>query len=399
MVVFGLSVFAARGAVAVPPLVGDGIADDTAAIQARIDVGGACVYLPPPKDHYVISRTLKIGSGQELWLDRTTRVRLAPKSDCALLENRCYRGGTNTAITVTGGIWDADNLRQSGNPLQTAEGRAKMPKAHDPDFFFGIAMRFGNVEGLTLRGMTIRNPVTYGIELAHVSGFTVEDIVFDYRTWNPIPLNMDGVHCDGRCDHGRIADLRGTCFDDMVALNAGDGICSPEDGPISDIVIENLVADYGHSAVRMLSTGFPVSRIKIKNVRGHFYCYTVGLTHYFPDRPRGRFDDIVIEDVRASKALVPPECGGQNFRGKMEIIHLEGPIDVGSLAISRLVREESCLPTATIGVDAKATVGRLSVRDSRMINRLADPIVFLDNRGRIGETEIDKVEFKGAWTR
>ena len=61
-----------------PPLVGDGVADDTAAIQARLDSGAPCVYLPPPKRHYRISKTLRIGSGTELRLDRFSVVRLAP---------------------------------------------------------------------------------------------------------------------------------------------------------------------------------------------------------------------------------------------------------------------------------------------------------------------------------
>ena len=71
-----------------PPLVGDGAADDTAAIQARLDSGKSCVYLPPPAKCYLISKTLKIGSNQELRLDRFSVVRLAPKSDCPMVENR-----------------------------------------------------------------------------------------------------------------------------------------------------------------------------------------------------------------------------------------------------------------------------------------------------------------------
>ena len=39
--------------------VGDGVTDDTAAIQSLLDEGRSCVYLPPPKDHYVISKTLE----------------------------------------------------------------------------------------------------------------------------------------------------------------------------------------------------------------------------------------------------------------------------------------------------------------------------------------------------
>ena len=57
-----------------PPLVGDGVVDDTAAIQARLDSGMSCVYLPPPAKCYLISKTLKIGSNQELRLDRFSTV-------------------------------------------------------------------------------------------------------------------------------------------------------------------------------------------------------------------------------------------------------------------------------------------------------------------------------------
>ena len=47
---------------AYPALVGNGVADDTQAIQARLDGGGSCVYLPPPEKEYLISRTLGIDS-------------------------------------------------------------------------------------------------------------------------------------------------------------------------------------------------------------------------------------------------------------------------------------------------------------------------------------------------
>lgn len=93
-----------------PPLVGDGVVDDTAAIQARLDSGAPCIYLPPPKRHYRISKTLRIGSGTELRLDRFSVVRLAPGSDCPMVENRGYVGGSDRRIALTGGIWDMANL-------------------------------------------------------------------------------------------------------------------------------------------------------------------------------------------------------------------------------------------------------------------------------------------------
>ena len=364
-------------------LVGDGVADDTAAIQERLDSGVSCVYLPPPAKNYLISRTLRIGSGTELRLDRLTVIRLAPKSDCPMLENTCFRGGgTNSFVAVTGGIWDADNVRQTGNFMQTPDLRKKMPKTFDPDWFIGMAMRFCHVENMTLRGVTVRNPVTYGIEFGKASYVTVDDVTFDYRKWNPIPLNLDGVHLDGFCHHFRITNLRGTCFDDMVALNANDGICSPEEGPITDVDIDGLYCDYCHSAARLLSAGAELKRVTIRNVHGNFYCYTVGLTHYFLQKPRGMMDDIVISDVFASKAIAP---GGMDcdYRRRMPVIQVEGANDIGSLTIERIHRNERTLPADTVGVDSRATVRRLTVRDCKMDNRLERPIRFLGLDGRV----------------
>ena len=215
-------------------LVGDGVADDTDAIQQLLDTGAPLVYLPPPKRHYLISRTLKIGSDQELRLDRFSVIRLAPKSDCPMLENRAYREGRDVRLAVTGGIWDADNVRQTGNFQQLPGGRAHAPKSFDPDFFIGMAMRFNHVEEMRVSGVTVRNPVSYGIAFGHAAYVVVEDVAFDYNAWNPIPLNMDGVHFDGCCHHLRIANLRGTCFDDMVALNAGLAIFLVEQGATLD---------------------------------------------------------------------------------------------------------------------------------------------------------------------
>lgn len=61
-----------------------------------------------------------IGSNQELRLDRFTVIRLAPKSDCPMIENRGYRSGANVNVCVTGGFWDMGNLRQTPNAMRTS---------------------------------------------------------------------------------------------------------------------------------------------------------------------------------------------------------------------------------------------------------------------------------------
>lgn len=389
-------------AAALPPLVGDGVRDDTEAIQARLDSGAACVYLPPPKDHYVISRTLKIGSEQELRLDRFTRIRLAPQSNCPMLENRTYRAGTgtNVFVAVTGGIWDMDNQNQRGNFMQDPELAKSAPTKFDPDFFFGMSMRFCHVERLTVRGVTVRNPVNYGIEFGHVSYVTADDVTFDYRQGNPTLLNMDGLHFDGFCHHLRITNLRGTCYDDMIALNANDGTCSPEEGPISDVDIDGLYCDYCHSAVRLLSADAPVSRVTIRNVHGNFYVSAVWLTHHFWDRPApGRFDDIVISDIFAAKAIPPPDVDGP-WRRSLPLIYVEGVANIGSLVIERIFRDERTLSAPTFGIDRREThVDSLVIRDCRMTNRLGGPIRFFDNKGTVDSLVNEGNTFVGEWEK
>ena len=385
------TVFAAE----LPPLVGDGVADDTAAIQARLDAGSPLVYLPPPKKHYLISETLRIGSDTELRLDRFSVIRLAPKSDCPMIENRCYLKGQDVRIALTGGIWDMANLDQSPNPgawwWYKPPRKKNYPKAFDPDFFIGMAMRFSHVEGMTVKGVTVRNPTSYGMAYCNLSNFLIDDITFDYRTFNPFEGNLDGVHLDGNCHHGRISNLRGTCYDDMVALNASDGICAQEEGPITDIDIDGLYAGYCHSAVRMLSAPAPVKRVTVRNVHGEFFVYAVGLTHYMPERPRGTFDDIVIEDVFMTKAF-SPESFGRMGRANYAPIYIEGPSDVGNLTVSRFVRDEKNLPIATVTSDPESTVKNLVVRDSKMRNALAEPVKFFDLKGKVERLTVENLD-------
>ena len=392
---------AGRLMAALPPLAGDGVTDDTVAIQARLDSGTSCVYLPPPAKCYLISKTLKIGSDQELRLDRFSVIRLAPKSNCPMIENRGYVGGSDRRIALTGGIWDMANVDQSPNPQQYGRLNpprpSPMPKCHENGFFFGMAMRFSNVEGMTVRGVTVRNPTSYGIAFCKTSYFLVDDVTFDYTTWNPIPLNLDGVHFDGHCHHGKISNLRGTCFDDLVALNANDGQCAQEEGPITDVDIDGVYADYCHSAGRRLSTGAELKRVTVRNVHGNFYTYAVGLTHFFPKRPRGCFDDIcfdniVISDVFAAKVF-SPEGIGVNSRTNYPPIWVQGPVDVGSLTIRNLSRDERNIPVPSIRVDKAATIGRLTVRDCKVINRMEKPLAFFDVRGKVSTSTVENNAF------
>ena len=282
--------------------------DDTSMLQSLLDKGGN---ISLPARTYRISRKLLFRSSTSLKFAEGSRIVLLPHSDSMLAGNADPQGG-NRDITIEGGIWDMDNLNQAPNPYwqhfcRPPLPRIERPTSYDPNFYRGVAIYFENVSNLVVKGITIRNPVTYALQLCKVSHFKVEDISFDFTTDNPIKGNMDGVHLDGGCHHGRIANVRGTCWDDMVAINANDGSCAACQSAITDIEIDGVETDYSHSAVRLLSAPDPVERIRIRNVRGHFFKYAIGLTHYFPGRPKGSFKDISLENICVGHAPQPPD--------------------------------------------------------------------------------------------
>ena len=69
-------------------LYGDGVHDDTTAIQERIDHAGCELILPPPQAYYLISSPLELPSNFKLRLPRFAEVRLAKNSNCVMLKNK-----------------------------------------------------------------------------------------------------------------------------------------------------------------------------------------------------------------------------------------------------------------------------------------------------------------------
>ena len=376
-----------------PQLFGDGEHDDTAAIQARLDTGCSCVHLPSPAKEYLISKTLLVKSGQELRLDRFSRVRLAPHSDCPMVQNANWQRGDRD-IVVSGGIWDYDNVNQ-----RSFRDRKAASAFVDSNNTFRI-FRFDTVERLTVKDLTFRNPTTYSCQLTRVKHFAVENIFFDFDSWSRWePINMDGIHLDGGCCFGRISNLRGTCFDDMVALNANDGYCSAFEGAITDIDIDGLYSDFTHRGVRLLSTGAPVKRVTIRNLHLKTYRNGVALTHFFSDRPtRGVFDDIAVRDCAVSATNPPKELGAAYYNWPM--LWVQKGCDVGRLTVDGFSRAETFSAKApTVSVEEGATVERLSIRNCRQVNGTPDRLVFLSLKGEVKSFDFGEVSLaseKGA---
>ena len=367
-----------------PGVVGDGKHDDAKGLQALLDRKTARVYFPQPPVCYLIGSTLRLHSGQSLVLDRNTVVRLADQANCEMLTNSDHAHG-NRGISVTGGIWDGNNVNQTRMELYA--------KQWSPENYIGVALQFCHVTDLTVRSLTLKDPESFGMQLGKLHRFTIDDITYDY---NMLRKNMDGVHLNGLCSQGRITNLKGTTNDDLVALNADDaGGCEMTRGPISDIVVDSIFCEDGWTAARLLSHGSPISRIKLANIFGTYRYNVVSFTNHkvHPGEP-STFHDISIDGVFCSKSLKgavhPP---GPLWSGLAQI-WIDTPAVVSRLSLRDYHRTESTLPTNDIHIEAGARVENLILVNVSLDNRSNAPVHLLSNQGTVDSLSLVNVDAK-----
>ncbi len=377
-------------------LYGDGLHDDTLAIQELLDTKKE-VILPEPRAFYLISKTLIIGSNTRLVLPRFTEIRLKENSNCPILRNKTVdkpaerlpegQGqwqrhlalhenkyspdpeDTVTNVEIVGGIWNFNNLGQEPNPLQSKNFSI-------PDFT-GYGMLFHNVKNLKLSSLTLKDPTNFAVTIDRTSYFSIEDITFDYNDGNPYSINMDGIHVNGNCHFGVVRNLRGACRDDLVALNADEG----SGGPITDIMIDGVFAEECHSAVRLLSVKYPVERIHITNVFGTYYQYCIGLTKYYPGTNIGGFSSISIDHIYASKAIRKPNLYPYPNSYVYPLIWIEKDLVIRDLSISSLHRREYNIPVETLHIGLNTSVEHLILDDIIVENRTGQEMPFFVNKG------------------
>lgn len=397
------------------PIYGDGIHDDFPGIQERIDSGVCELILPPPKKYYLISRTLVLPSGFRLVLPRFAEIRLADGADCPMLRNRWkelpesgkrskFQGNsrpwdfiwryTETAsrapedacrnIEVCGGVWNFNNKRQTPNPIAT--------KTNNGRNYNGFGMQFFNVRNFKLSSLTLKDPVTFAVTMDLTSFFTVEDITFDFNYGNPAARNMDGIHINGNCSHGVLRNLKGACYDDLIALNAHEG-CA---GPITDIEIDGVFAEDCHSAVRLLAVDEKVENVHISNIYGTFYQYCVGITAYYGIGVEG-FDAISIDHVCASKAIRYPDRYPQKETDPvLPLIWIQDGVILKNLTVRSLYRRERNVPVETLFIGNTARpVERIIMDDVSVTDETGTPAPVVVNRAEIGVLSLSEVRANG----
>jgi len=390
-------------------LYGDGIHDDTSAIQQMIDT--SCeVTLPPPSAFYLISRPLELPSNFRLVLPRFAEIRLADGANCVMLKNKtleAYAERTTSKlfsylnyfsphelcenIEVIGGIWNFNNKNQKPNPI--------LSKEYNPRPYNSLGLLFYNVRNLRISSLTLKDPVNFAVTLDRVSYFKIDNITFDFNEGNPYQSNMDGIHLCGNCNHGDIGQLFGTCYDDTVAINAEEG----SRGPIMDITVRGIYTNAAYSAVRLLSASKEcvIRNIHISDVHGTFYHFCISFQRhaYGTETSRGAFDSICIDHIYAAKSdrhLVkfPRVFNYRNY----PIIDIESKLDIRNLMISDVYRREYVYAVPTVRIDEETVVENLILQNITAENHTdeEDMPLFVNN-GTVKESTVQNLyDYKGT---
>ena len=360
-------------------LFGDGIHDDTAAIQEMLNSYSE-VILPAPKVCYLISKPLVLRSFCKLTLPRYAEIRLAPDSNCVMLKNETkdsYAKRSDSKlfgsylnyyspdapcqnIAVEGGVWNFNNKNQNPNPLSNGK--------YEPEGYSGFGFLFYNVQNLAMSNLTLKDPCNFAVTMDTVSYFDIHDITFDYNDGNLYQSNMDGIHLCGNCHHGNLERLFGTCYDDIVALNAHEGSC----GPITDITVSKIYTQEAYSAVRLLSASkkSPIKNVHICDIYGTFYHFCVAMMHFYETGEQGVLENITIDNIYASKSsrdkvkfyLV------HKYR-KYGIIDASEELDIKNLCITNLHRCEKVDITPTIWFFENTNIQNLILKNITCENK------------------------------
>ena len=370
-------------------LYGDGIHDDAPAIQEMLDSGVTSVVLPAPAKNYAIGSTLVLHDHQSLILPETAVIKLLPQSNCYMLINE--KAG-DSYMSVVGGIWDFNNQEQHPhNKWAPNTITVKIPEpfaADDPrgpgasyyhNRYTGRIMKFYGARHLSVRNLTYKDPVMYCVEFGYVEHFTVENIRFDFNYGNPYPVNMDGIHVDGGCKFGYIHNIQGTAYDDMVAINADDGL----PGPITDIEIDGVFGENSLRGVRLLSTHSRVERISISNVFGTYYQNPVSLTFYhYKHTTRGIMDHISIKNIFASNApRLPIYQKPEHYQ--FAFIFIDSRMDIGHVRIENIGRNEQLGDIETIRILPDTKIKTLVLEHINHENHTGKPVSMMINQGEI----------------
>lgn len=364
----------------------DGIHDATQAVQELLDRRGIVTIDRPGT--YLISRTLIIHENTRLICAPGVHFLAAPLSRCALIENEQFgdADGRDANIEIVGGIWDGNCDAMGLDGMYEAAHRLDDP--YSPRLFKGKLMRFAHVDRITLEKLTVRNPVSYGVQIGDVRGFVARDIFFDYN-WHF--GTTDGVHINGPARDGVIENLYGTTNDDLVSLTTYDEAHAEISlGDIENVCIRNLSAKNGYSSVRLLSgEGYVLRNVRIDGIYGDYRHHAIIISNHNHRPGRVWFDDLVIENIRACKSATPlgEDCFRmwENGADRCAFICFEKGAICGNVTLRGVHRhQEVSSESPLFSLAADCSIERLLLDDIHQTTGEGATAPLWHIRGRIG---------------
>lgn len=241
---------------------------------------------------------------------------LKDNSDRAILRNAHRSRGEviDEHITVRGCFFNGNRqhqLRMSSKPLQERQ---------EPDGTVKSGLQFLGVNYLTVENVTLWNIRSFGVLIAnakfiHISNLTVDSALPAYPGASSIAeqrkylrSNIDGVHFNGPIQYLTINGLKLRTEDDALALNANDmdvdDMTATNDmgpyvgqGPITDVVVSNVVLMDALQGIRLLSSDQRIDRVVIQNVTGTVRHRMAILSHFIIPSHTGNFGSILFSTV------------------------------------------------------------------------------------------------------
>lgn len=321
-------------------------------------------------------------SGAEIHADKNFTIKLADGANCELIKTpgvEFYWDSTDvnsnivSNIMVSGGIWDGNEANQ----IRSAS-------------FTGHHLRFADVNNLYFGNLTIKNPTAFGFQAGNLNKFKIENIYLDFNKNRP---NQDGIHLNGGCFDGYIYNIYGLTNDDLVALNAADGLeYQLRKGDIKRVKVDKISSSgYGFRAVRLLTDEIQiVDEISISDIFGGYSKDAILLSSY-----RGfsaKFGRINISNVFCSSIgldLIKVKEGAQ-------------PCEIDSLLISNVNYKYFAGNTPkllnTEGFIKNLTISNVHI-DNTDIDLLGLTVIDYFGDGRVGVLILNNIIFFNSFNR
>jgi hypothetical protein len=207
--------------------VGDGVTDDTAAIQAAVNVGGEIIF---PTGVYVIGSTVNIPSNVKMSGDgKTSILKLANGANTHIFQNSNYVSGSNENIKIDGLIIDGNVVNQTNNGAYNKHG-----------------IRLKNTLRFYLQNSVIRNVGTDCINMIDSNDACIVQNTL-HGAYNHA-VTFQG--CDGLLGENNTIYNCGSKTDALGFTSSGHAFIGVNDACNNVRLVGNYVYDMGDSCLR-----------------------------------------------------------------------------------------------------------------------------------------------------